>query len=284
MRLQAFIIDEGRTKTLSSDTALDLIENKCSKHVKGLQDMKRPRIYRGIKTFNDEYGIVDPRQGRERLSANTSNHMTLLMDNLPSWKGYPKRSQSIICSTSIQTAQHYGWNGVYHIYPTNGCNMGIVPTRDIWQSFGDQIDGDIPQFNSTIASKGVRDGSWAILKSTFIKAYEQDTIEMFRELEDDKTETWETIDFIARKFSKKFGREIPLLTNFVQDHLNSYSRTRKSISIMDRLNKHLSPKFNKFRLNDLTMRHTGNEVWIGDGPIIVAAERMKSELEERYLI
>jgi len=41
-------------------------------------------LFRGVRMYSKEYMMVDSNQGRERISANTFNYMTLLMDNLPS--------------------------------------------------------------------------------------------------------------------------------------------------------------------------------------------------------
>ncbi len=58
----------------------------------------------------------------------------VLFDNLPSWKMYPKRSESVVCSTSIDGI--YGRaGGMYYVWPKKGSTIGVCPERDIWFSF-----------------------------------------------------------------------------------------------------------------------------------------------------
>jgi len=91
------------------------------------------RIYRGITGSAEwPYWIVKPGSA-ERKSRNTSNFYTGLIDNLPSWKNYPKRSRSIICSTGRGGAASFG--NVLDVFPKNGAKIGICSAEDFWLSF-----------------------------------------------------------------------------------------------------------------------------------------------------
>ena len=103
------------------------------------------RIYRGLRYFNKTYALVKP-SNTERTSKNTKNIYTALMDCLPSWHDYPKRSRSIICSSSTDYADKYTGprvkysnsdriGSLYCILPKNGGRIGICPDDDIWNSF-----------------------------------------------------------------------------------------------------------------------------------------------------
>jgi len=124
--------DKSRTQSIDKDQAIELINKNCKANFTKLSSRKRG-IYRGIYPFKSAFGYVNTNKGTPRKSANTLNYITLLMDNLPSWKDYPERSRSIICSTEYDTSDAYG--NVYRVIPYNNANIGICPQYDIWDSF-----------------------------------------------------------------------------------------------------------------------------------------------------
>jgi len=70
-----------------------------------------------------------------RVSQHTTNIYTRLMsDVLPSWKNYPKRNHSFICTASWWKSRDYRTNR-YLMLPANGSKIGICDNTDIWNSF-----------------------------------------------------------------------------------------------------------------------------------------------------
>lgn len=117
-------------------------KNSLKQYSSAIQKLKEGKyIYRGLGNFNKRYAIVRPSKF-SRQSRNTKNIYTALMDFLPAWSDYPKRSKSIICSTSRVYARGYtsGWSddigALYVVLPKNGASIGICPDYDIWNSFG----------------------------------------------------------------------------------------------------------------------------------------------------
>jgi hypothetical protein len=132
MRLKAFILQENRSKELTEREAGELLNKHCHESIRSYE--KGNRIYRGVNVLrNDEYRFIDPKKFK-RKSKNTTNHYTELMDHLPSWRQYPKRSQSIICSTSYEYARGFGTN-LYAVFPYDGAKIGVCPSQDLWTSF-----------------------------------------------------------------------------------------------------------------------------------------------------
>lgn len=128
MRLVEYM-ESGRSKTITADMAGELLKTTYSKSYKS-----KYKIFRGINGGGAaDFLYIDPSKGKTRTSANTKNYYTLIIDNSPMWKSYPKRSRSIICSTDIDTAGVYGI--VYNVYPVNGAEIGVCPDSDIWNSF-----------------------------------------------------------------------------------------------------------------------------------------------------
>lgn len=114
-----------RKQIESEDEIIKLIKEKC--------DVKN-YLYRGFEDDGDYY-IIDGSKGK-RVSKNTSNYYTVIIDEIfksgTSYKDYPLRSESIICSTSKTTAGHYG--NVYVVLPFKGVDIGYIGTDDIWRT------------------------------------------------------------------------------------------------------------------------------------------------------
>jgi len=98
-------------------------------------------IYRGIigdryKQDDYEYNkimTINP-SNFIRRSKNTDNLYIEILDNSPHWEEYPKRSKSIICTTSKNKASIYG--EIYRIIPIEeNSKMGLASNRDIFESF-----------------------------------------------------------------------------------------------------------------------------------------------------
>lgn len=127
------MISEGRGKSFDypndKDKIIDVIKMHCRK---ALNDVKKGYIiYRGMD-FQGSMYIIDPKKGT-RKSANTPNYYTWIIDNDKRWKDYPKRSKSIICTTSKRKSGVYG--NKYIVFPYDGSKIGVCPEDDIWDSF-----------------------------------------------------------------------------------------------------------------------------------------------------
>jgi hypothetical protein len=92
------------------------------------------KIYRGVETNSMGYLLKGDSRESERVSANTDNYYTLIVDNiLPEWKKFPKRSRSFICSTSMEISKAFG--KLYRVYPIGDPLIGICQSNDFWTSF-----------------------------------------------------------------------------------------------------------------------------------------------------
>jgi len=162
MRLESYLLTEGRTKSISRDVALDLVRKNCKQMIK---TKFKTEFYRGIDGAID-FGVIDPSKFT-RKSRNTTNYYTLMIDNLPSWKAYPKRSKSIICSTDREMASRYssGQNAL-RVIPYDGTTIGVCSGVDIWWSFdttsgplfllNNKIDGILKQLEGFNASNELK--------------------------------------------------------------------------------------------------------------------------------
>jgi len=161
---------EGRTKEISLDKARRIFNQNIAS---AYYPNKNHEIYRGIQNDFD-VGFVEPAKFN-RESAHTANFYTLMMDNLPEWSEYPRRSKSIVCSTSIGTAKDFGT--LYQIFPFDGADLGVAPVNDIWNSFYFDL-GDVNAHLEGIAKytkKGpdkIPEDSFQKFKNTLLKVDE----------------------------------------------------------------------------------------------------------------
>lgn len=107
------------------------------------------QIFRGDEKLNKEISIIKP---GKRASQNTSNYYTLLISYLlPSWKDFPKRDSSFICTTDPDMASRYGRGNYFIVFPENGANLGVCSASDFWYSFENQLEdmaiSDLSCFN-----------------------------------------------------------------------------------------------------------------------------------------
>ncbi len=132
-----------------------------NKHCKdALWMLKKDRpIWRGFKSGarpNTSFTVIDPSES-ERVSSNTSNHYTVLLDNAPYNKkiGLPPRSKSLIASTDSGYAGGYG--SVYAIVPFDGVKIGCVNNEDMWDTQITLFEQEqkIENFNSLFSYLGI---------------------------------------------------------------------------------------------------------------------------------
>lgn len=99
-------------------------------------------LWRGILSDN-EFMIQKP---VKRKSAYTDNYYTILFSEvLPSWKNYPKRNHSIICTNNQRYTEDFG--NTFMAFPKNNSILGICPEYDLWYSFDKYNDGYLDRFN-----------------------------------------------------------------------------------------------------------------------------------------
>jgi hypothetical protein len=128
------------------------------------ESLKAPKLYRGYTKNNFDIMVLNPKL-HVRVASDTNNFYTFLIDTLPSWKHYPKRSKSIIFSTSEGDAGGYG-DYVYVVFLKNGSKIAMCPKADCWGSF-DYISARLrvdlnvfsKDFGETFELFGIQDGS-----------------------------------------------------------------------------------------------------------------------------
>ena len=163
--LESAVSKQPEYTGLEVKDAVKLLNAKCKNALWMLNENKP--FYRGFRQADlkfklDKTGFakVDT-SATERQSQNTTNYYTVLLDNNPNMKDYPKRSRSFVGSTDGAMARSYSngsLDGVAAIMiPTDTAGIGIVNKSDIWGTnitlFGSK--DDIRSFNNDFADMGI---------------------------------------------------------------------------------------------------------------------------------
>ena len=161
-----FKLFESRTAQITDKEFVMLVKDNCKEYLANPKYMQRMK-----EDFNGEYSYIDPKQHVRRPLMNpdgggvVSAHHTLLMDNLPSWKSFPKRSESLIGSLKFNEDHAFGQR-CYLVIPYDGARFGLAPCSDLWGSYCEV--GDMKyEFDNLITKRltdlGVSEKSYAAM-------------------------------------------------------------------------------------------------------------------------
>lgn len=250
---------QSRTTVLElSDDLIEKIRRDCKETLKNDQ-----YFFRGMGTPYNANVLYGDSEIGTRLSANTENYYTLLIDEvLPEWKYYPKRSKSFICASTERTAASYG--NTFYVLPVGTPYIVICPQDDIWHSF--DAFNYLPDLNKAFKECKVGQDTPSIKK--FIEGMNDD-FDHFRELlENDITTYRETIreSLLGRFFSASsdimYKHTLPLV-------LREYD------SFMDWLEVTLTPQdFRLLKSNDYKEQYRSHEIWFSGKAYFVTEEAL----------
>jgi len=175
-KIQYFKLFESRTARLSDEEFINLAKTKCKDF------LASPKYLQRIKaSFNGDYSYINPKLSHrnplmkdEGSGGVFSSHHTLLMDNLPSWNGFPKRTQSIIGSTNFGFDPSFG-DYYYCIIPYDGANFAVAPDGDLWNSSckisGEEYKFD-DYFSESFSQASISDYSYDEMMEDIQKLYD----------------------------------------------------------------------------------------------------------------
>jgi len=129
-----FKLFESRTAEITDKEFVMLVKDNCKEYLANPKYMQRMK-----GGFNGNYSYIDPKIHRRMplmvdSTGVVSTHHTLLMENLPSWKEFPKRSESLIGNLRFNYDTSFG-DRCYLVIPYDGANFGLAPSSDLWGSY-----------------------------------------------------------------------------------------------------------------------------------------------------
>jgi len=131
IRLKDIIIESSRNRGINTNETINLLKTHCKESWKLYQ--YNNVLWRGLGESSGDMYYVDPKS-KMRASKHTNNIYVSMIDTLPSWNGYPKRSFSLINTTSYSAAKTYG--DVYVVFYYDGAKIAHTEEfTDLWNSF-----------------------------------------------------------------------------------------------------------------------------------------------------
>jgi len=211
---------------------------------------------------------------KERTSPFSSfNYYNLLLSNLPSWKKYPPRNRSLICSLDYHSAENYG--DAQYVFPVDGSKVGVCPEADIWLSFQNvqELDDLNWQITTLIEASGLREPkTWNEVQKCFMEIDKKRDDIVSKLADDDEKD--------SRTFYNAHTSRMNFFTHDVK-----YFYTKNTL--MEALEEALDPTYNKFKLvkvgDPVSPDRSWHEVWT-DGVSILMPVNTKFQdiFEERF--
>lgn len=263
MKLHEFIVKKGdrdpeprsgpRTNSIDEKEAISFINEYCKNYVHN-----KNFIYRGIGTTSD-FLKGDSTQSVRR-SANTENYYTFLLDNiLPSWRKYPDRSKSFICSSSKYRASMYG--NVYVVFPKDGTPLGVAPEEDIWDSF-DNLD----MFNLNMFNRFIQNLFNYVLGKKQQTRFDH-SLEKFKN-------TLKSVDQELQNMNKEQHEDLfDFMTTGMKSNtqlMNKLFPLKQGETLVSKLNTLMNPDHNGFQLIKAEQnKPSGKECWFKGEAVFV---------------
>jgi len=261
MRLKFYLTESGsnyekygRGKFISEKQALKIIPNFSQSILSALNDNLFLVRYRD-NSKKGEFYYIDPKKSKEpRVSRNTSNHYTLIMDNSKKWSKYPKRGQSLICSIDNFIKKTI-WPSVYLVLPENGAKIGECSDIDLWESF--------PNVNTPMNEWNIGVGFLLSMPD-----YTDEEIENKLLISNEYDISYSFFKKSCKDFDKWVKNTTMLSIKEIQDNLilkhsnSTWIRKWSGEPILKFFDDLLDPKKNQFKLvNIFNLNKYGNEAW-----------------------
>ncbi len=130
------------TTSLSKEDVIEILTTKCKKFLSWGKDYTEEcLIYRKDENRGD-FLLVNPKLSSEERIAPYAfkNYHNLLISNLESWKGWPRRNKSLICASSYRALSHAagfvkGPSVNYVIIPFDNTMIATGDRSDFWNCF-----------------------------------------------------------------------------------------------------------------------------------------------------
>lgn len=293
MRFKQFLIEGKFTSSLRHNkktNILKFIKEHCSEYLK---NEKSTPIYRGFvsdsKKIPKSWYVIEPSK-HERISKGDAkgNVYTLLIDSLPEWKNFPKRSKSMICSTNYSYAGNFG--GPRLVIPFDGAKWGVCKDNDIWHSFNHAKDVlgiyRIDEINRELIDTVESLYYWVDEISKPLKKFNVKKVIQSK----DPKELWDFLE-VLNSVIKQVETDVkdyrvynkPVLLHSFVVFKKKYGSIQKMIGAA------LNPEYNEFEL--MTNKDTlpeDREVWTDSNCVIIDMYKfiddiIKPSLENKYI-
>lgn len=269
--LEAAVGREPEYLPLEEEKILEIIDKHCH-NAKWMLENDRP-IWRGDvsrnfhKSINSTGYVTVDSMLTTRESQNTVNYYTVLLDNLPAYKDFPKRSKSFVASTNKFKANFYG--DACAIIPYDDAKIGIVGENDMW-------DIRIPLFGKPMFLENIS-RKFAQVRSR---------METIPGMIDQKSSIWEFFQTLEKLINEQDAYALEFMADVFKHGTNSYSFYKKFLSkkpLMELLNEALGPQntgMKSVTSKDQDALFDSSEVWVS-GKMLFIRDSEWSKLVEK---
>ena len=226
------------SKTLTKDEVIELLKKNCQNFLTYRDKDFGNLIFRKDEDRGD-FALVNPKLSTsERIApyAPTNVH-NLLISNLDSWKGWPRRNKSLIFASERRAISHgasWGYSyliPVYVVIPFDNTKVATGDRSDFWECFG-----KLPN-RSAFRSESSRP----------IISYYMRSLMIDLKIEQEYPETdWQKI--------KKLLEVAELDQSLIKKYFEVEGEIiwNPNMNLLENLNQLLDPAYNDFKLGDVT--------------------------------
>jgi hypothetical protein len=221
-------------------------------------------IWRGVPS-KTPIMLIDPSKV-ERSAANTANYMNILQSMLPSWKGYPPRNRSFICSEHRGYAANFlsfKAQQPHVVLPFGNPVIGIVPRADWWQSV------NVTGINSA-------------LYSIFEAAKRVNNTPNTRKLSN-KSSTFmadlKFIETVRAKYKTKLVKYV-LDNYYVDDYIVKELLSKPILTSLDKMTDPTVFDFSKVQLSQFKSKQA-RELWFSSPALLVHEDVLRQFIKEQ---
>jgi len=273
-----------RTELLTKEEFIEIFKKNCKNFVID----KSTYLYRGSNDAGD-YLLIDPSK-YSRGSIEDVNVHTFLMDNMPEWSEFPKRSKSVISSTNTYEAGGFGGEK-YIVIPFDMSPIGISPDSDVWVSFENgEVVSHYNEFSGESPLYGYGDDSLFKIMDHFLR---KSGLDLHMNHKKEYSIDYDTfLSFFEHEFNiDKFGKTERELEDYRMLKLIKFTlgiRNLQDITgsdVLEFIRRAFNPDYNgfkakKYRKNfSIKSNSYSNSVWIG-GKCLLIKERNFIEIKD----
>lgn len=312
-------INESLTSTkLTKKQVIATLEKNCQKFLTYPDLYDSNLIYRKDENRGD-YVLVDPKLSTsDRIAPYGPNFHNLLISNLDSWRGWPRRNKSLIFASERRALTHgagfvKGKAVNYVVIPFDSTKVATGDRSDFWECFG-----KIPK-KAAFCEDGASRPSVAYYVASLMR-----DLNTIQDVFDSTPFKWTSsgIDSYGKSYSKEVTARGKWITKYEPEKVNTDWQQLKSVlesaelneaminkyfkvrgrlfwnpskNLLENLNDLLNPTFNNFKLGDVAstmdlyseldpddddFNKSSLESWCEDECILIKVELLDSILDE----
>ena len=264
------------SKTLTKEEVIELLRKNCQKFLSYVNKDDGNLIFRKDEDRGD-FALVNPKLSTsDRIAPySVTNFHNLLISNLDSWKGWPRRNKSLVFASEGRALSHgagfiKGGKAVnYVVIPYDTTKVATGDRSDFWECFGKLPNRAVFRSESSRPSISYYMTSLMRDLKTVQNVFDPTPFQFTSSGTDSYGKTFSKEMTIPGKWIQKFEPEgvdtnweklksflesVEMDDRMIQKYFNVRGRImwNTNMNLLENLNQLLDPSFNNFKLGDVT--------------------------------